>query len=214
MKHYIKTSLLLLLLSMLLPLTAMAYDFVVDGVYYKTDMWDDYAYVSDQGEDGGHYTGLVTIPVSVTNDDTTYPVTKIGAYAFAESTGLTGVNIPASVTEIGDHAFENCSGLPEITIPETVTTIGARAFVGCTKLSSIEIPAGVTEFGIWAFLNCDNLKDVYCHISDPTAVDLGSFTFSLDSDEYSNRTLHVPAGSVNAYKESDWAEYFTSIVEM
>ena len=207
-------TILFLLAAILLPSTAAAYDFQVNGIAYKTDLWDDYAMVADWGEEGVLYTGVVTIPESVTNDDTTYPVTKIGAYAFAESTGLTGVNIPASVTEIGDHAFENCSGLPEITIPETVTTIGARAFVGCTKLSSIEIPAGVTEFGIWAFLNCDNLKDVYCHISDPTAVDLGSFTFSLDSDEYSNRTLHVPAGSVNAYKESDWAEYFTSIVEM
>ena len=126
MKHYIKIS--LLLLAIMLPLTAMAYDFVVGGVYYKTDLWDDYAYVTDQGEDGAHYTGLVTIPESVTNDDTTYPVTKIGAYAFAESTGLTGVSIPNSVTDIDDHAFENCSGMAEVVIPPTVTTIGARAF--------------------------------------------------------------------------------------
>ena len=211
MKRLIKTA--LLLLALLLPSTAAAYDFEVNGIAFKTDLWGDFAMVSDWGE-GKLYTGVVTIPESVTNDDTTYPVTKIGAYAFAESTGLTGVNIPASITEIEDHAFENCSGLPKITIPETVTIIGSRAFVGCTKIASIEIPAGVTEFGIWAFLNCDNLKDVYCHISDPSAVDLGSFTFSLDSEEYSNRTLHVPAGTVNAYKASDWAEYFSRIVEM
>ena len=102
----------------------------------------------------------------------------------------------------------------EIVIPSTVTTIGARAFVGCTKITSIEIPAGVTDIGIWAFLNCDNLRDVYCHISDPSVIDLGGFTFSLDSEEYSGRTLHVPAGCVNAYKESDWSEYFSTIVEM
>ena len=212
MKNLIKTT--LLLMALMLPTAAMAYDFAVDGVYYKTDLWDDYAYVSDQGEDGAHYTGLVTIPETVTNDDTTYPVTKIGAYAFAESTELTGVSIPNSVTEIDDHAFENCSSLGEIVIPSTVTTIGARAFVGCTKITSIEIPAGVTDIGIWAFLNCDNLRDVYCHISDPSVIDLGGFTFSLDSEEYSGRTLHVPAGCVNAYKESDWSEYFSTIVEM
>ena len=212
MKHYIKIS--LVLLAMLLPLTAMAYDFVVDGVYYKTDMWDDYAYVSDQGEDGGHYTGLVTIPVSVTNDDTTYPVTRIGAYAFAESPELTGVNIPNSITEIGDHAFENCSGLASITIPETVTTIGPRTFAGCTQLTSVDIPASVTDLGLWAFLNCDNLKDVYIHNSDPDGMNMGRTAFSLDSEQYSDRTLHVPAGSVNAYKESEWNDYFGKIVEL
>ena len=212
MKHYIKIS--VLLLAFMLPLTAMAYDFVVGGVYYNTDLWGDYAYVTDQGEDGGHYTGLVTVPESVTNDDTTYPVTKIGAYAFAESTGMTGVSIPNSVTEIDDHAFENCSSLAEVVIPSTVTTIGARAFVGCTGLTSIEIPESVTTIGIWAFLNCDNLKDVYTHISDPSAIDCSGFLFSLDSEEYSGRTLHVPAGCVNTYKESDWSEYFDSIVEM
>lgn len=201
-------------MAIMLPLTAMAYDFVVDGVYYKTDLWDDYAYVSDQGKDGARYTGLVTVPETVTNDDTTYPVTKIGAYAFAESTELKGVNIPNSVTEIEDHSFENCSGMAEILIPSSVTTIGARAFVGCTGLTSIEIPESVTTIGIWAFLNCSNLKDVYTHISDPSAIDSGGFIFSLDSEEYSGRTLHVPAGCVNAYKESDWSEYFDNIVEM
>ena len=212
MKHYIKTS--LLLLAIMLPLTAVAYDFVVDGVYYKTDLWGDYAYVSDQGDDGTHYTGFVTVPESVINDDTTYPVNKIGAYAFAESTELTGVSIPNSVTEIDDHAFENCSSLAEVVIPSSVTTIGPRAFVGCTRLTSIEIPEGVTTIGIWAFLNCDNLKDVYTRISDPSAIDCGGFLFSLDSEEYSGRTLHVPAGCVNAYKQSDWSEYFDNIVEM
>ena len=212
MKHLIKKS--LLLVALMAPMVAMAFDFEVNGIAYKTDLWGDYAMISDWGDDGVHYSGVVTIPESVTNDDTTYPVTKIGAYAFAESSELTGVNIPATITEIEDHAFENCTGLASLTSPETVTTIGSRAFVGCTRLTSIEIPAGVTELGIWAFLNCDNLSDVYCHISDPSAVDLGSFTFSLDSEEYSNRTLHVPAGTVNAYKASDWAEYFSKIVEL
>ena len=211
MRHFIKTS--LLLLAIMLPMTAMAYDFVVDGISYKTDLWGDYAMVSDWGEDGRHYTGVVTIPESVTNDDTNYPVQKIGAYAFAECPELTGVKIPTSITEIEDHAFDNCSGLASLTIPETVTTIGARAFVGCTQLTSIVIPASVTDIGIWAFLNCDKLTDVYTRISDPSVISSGGFVFSLDSEEYSGRTLHVPAGCVNAYKNSDWAEYFSKIVE-
>ena len=210
MRHFIKTS--LLLMAILLPLAAMAYDFEVNGIAYKTDLWGDFAMVADWGEDGNHYTGSVTIPESVTNDDTTYPVQKIGAYAFAECPELTEVIIPTSITEIEDHAFESCSGLSKVIIPETVTTIGSRAFAGCTSITSIDIPASITDFGIWAFLNCDNLKDVYLHISDPEAI--GGWAFSLDSEEYANRTLHVPAGCVNAYKESGLAEYFENIVEM
>ena len=209
MKHFIKTS--LLLLAIILPMTAMAYDFEVDGICYKTDLWGDFAMVADWGEDGNHYTGVVTIPESVTNDDTTYPVQKIGAYAFAECPELMGVIIPTSITEIEDHAFENCSGLTNLTIPETVTTVGSRAFAGCTSLTSIDIPASITTFGIWAFLNCDNLKDVYLHISDPET--LGGWAVSLDSEQYAGRTLHVPAGCANAFKESELAQYFENIVD-
>ena len=57
MKHLIKKS--LLLLAFCLPLAAAAYDFEVGGVYYITDLWDDFAMVCDQGEDGAHYSGNV-----------------------------------------------------------------------------------------------------------------------------------------------------------
>ena len=33
----------LLLFALLLPSTAMAYDFEANGIYYMTDMWGDYA---------------------------------------------------------------------------------------------------------------------------------------------------------------------------
>ena len=210
MKHLIKTS--LLLLAMCMPLSAMAYEFVVDGIYYMTDLWGDYAMVCDQGEDGGLYRGDVTIPESVTNDETRYPVLKIGAYAFNNCTELTSVNMPASINEIGDHAFENCSALSNVTIPYAVTLIGPSAFKDCASITQINIPARVTEVKIWAFENCTSLTDVYCHIADPNAIN--SLAFSLESENYANRTLHVPAGCVDAYKEAGWNEYFGNIVEM
>lgn len=212
MKHLIQTSMLLLALCM--PSAAMAYDFVVDGIYYATDLWDDFAMVCDQGEDGGHYSGNVTIPATVTHDETTYPVTRINAYAFSNCAELTGVTIPASVTEIGDHAFENCTSLANVTIPDAVTEIGPCAFEGCTSFTQVEIPAGVTVIKLWSFQNCTNLTDVYCHIADPAQVDLGLSAFKLEDENYSARTLHVPAGSAAAYKNSDWSEYFGNIVEM
>lgn len=212
MKHLIKTSLLFLALFM--PLSAMAYDFVVDGVYYMTDTWGDFAMVCEQGEDGGLYSGEVTIPESVTNDGTLYPVRKIGAYAFNNCTELTSVKMPASIKEISDHAFENCSALSNVMIPDAVTVIGPAAFKDCASITQINIPASVTEVHIWAFENCTSLTDVYCHIADPSAIDFNSLAFTLESENYANRTLHVPAGSVNAYKETGWNDYFGNIVEM
>lgn len=212
MKHLMKTS--LLLLAFCLTLSAMAYDFKVDGVCYMTDLWGDYAMVCDQGEDGGHYNGNVTIPATVTNDDTTYPVTRINAYAFSNCTELTSVTIPGSVTEINDHSFENCIGLSAVELPEKLIVIDAAAFEGCTAFTRIDIPASVAKIGLWAFQNCTNLTDVYSHIADPSQVDFGFNAFALEDENYSPRTLHVPAGTIGAYKEAGWDSYFGKIVEM
>jgi cbb3-type cytochrome oxidase subunit 3 len=149
---------------------------------------------------------------AVTNDETRYPVLKIGAYAFNNCTELTSVNMPASINEIGDHAFENCSALSNVTIPYAVTLIGPSAFKDCASITQINIPARVTKVKIWAFENCTSLTDVYCHIADPNAIN--SLAFSLESENYANRTLHVPAGCVDSYKEAGWNEYFGNIVEM
>lgn len=211
MKHLTKT--FLLLLALVLPMTAMAYDFVIDGVYYSTDLWGDYVSVSDQGEGGGLYSGNVNIPESVTNDGTTYPVTKIGYFAFKDCVELTGVNMPNTINEIGDHAFQNCGMLTEANIPAAVTYIGTGAFES-TGLNSIEIPAGVTKIAMWAFQDCPALTDVYCHIEDPSAIEIGFNSFKLESEDYSNRTLHVPAGSIAAYKDSDLSEFFGKIVAL
>ena len=51
----------------------------------------------------------------------------IPAYAFAYTTNLKKVNMPATVTEIGPYAFMKCP-IEEVTIPYSVTKIGNYAF--------------------------------------------------------------------------------------
>ena len=102
MKQFIKTS--ILLLALLLPLTATAADFVVDGIYYNVH--GNEAAVASRRVPGFlfiGYSGAVVIPATVTYDGTTYPVTSIEAIAFYGSTELTSVDIPNSVTEIGQN---------------------------------------------------------------------------------------------------------------
>ena len=56
-------------------------------------------------------------------------VTVIGAYAFANLSGLVTINIPESIEEIGDKAFFECEALVEVNMPENVNT-GVDVFRG------------------------------------------------------------------------------------
>ena len=160
MKLFFKLS--LMLLALLLPATASAYDFEVDGIYYEI-LSDNQVAVTHQGLDDDpipSYTGTVTIPETVTYEGTTYSVTSIGNYAFCDCSGLTSVTIPNSVTSISGEAFSHCSGLTSVTIPNSVTSIGGYAFSYCSGLTSVTIPNSVTSIDCYAFCGCSSLTSV------------------------------------------------------
>ena len=149
----------LLLLALLLPATATAYDFEVDSIYYNKIDTTVIVTFGDKNiwNDNDNYSGEVTIPSTVTYNDTTYEVISIGDLAFSHCAGLTKVSIPNTVTTIGEEAFLDCNGLMSITIPNSITTIGQAAFAGCTGLTSVTIPASVTSIGDFAFGDCGGL---------------------------------------------------------
>ena len=129
MKHLFKLS--LLLLALLLPATALAHDFYINGIYYYIKNANEVS-VSFKGDNfdsySNEYSGSLTIPSTVTYNGRTYFVTEIGYAAFYYCTGLTSVTIPNSVTTIGESAFLGCSNLTSIEIPNSITTIGNQAF--------------------------------------------------------------------------------------
>ncbi|MBO7068355.1 MAG: leucine-rich repeat domain-containing protein [Bacteroidaceae bacterium] len=142
----------LLLILMLLPIVASAYDAKINGIYYnfsedeaevtyqKYEGYPIYEYISD-------YSGFVIIPSTVTYNDKTYSVSGIGNFAFDGCSSLTSVTIPNSMTIIGNRAFSGCSSLTSISIPNSVTSIGEAAFSDCSGLTSITIPNSVTIIG-------------------------------------------------------------------
>ncbi len=144
--------------------------------------------VTSIGDYAFYASGLtsVTIPNSVTS---------IGNYAFW-ACGMTSITIPNSVTFIGALAFKYCNKLTSVTIPNSVTSIGSDVFNNCSKLTSVTIPNSVTSIGSCAFESCVSLKDVYCYAENVPETRASAFTYcNLD-----NVSLHVPAGSVDAYK--------------
>ena len=126
-----KPSILKFYLSLVIALctlSASAYDFMVGGIAYKiknsnevavtyTRSWNDFS------DNYSNLTGDLVIPVTVTYNEVSYPVTSIGDYAFHKCIGLKSVTIPNSVTSIGDDAFSGCSGLTSVTIGNSVTSI-------------------------------------------------------------------------------------------
>ncbi|MGZ9674768.1 MBG domain-containing protein [Flavobacterium sp. GNP001] len=124
----------------------------------------------------GNFTGIATIPATVTNNGITYSVTAIGDGAFRRCISLTSVTIPNSVTSIGLEAFKECISLTSVTIPDSVTSIGFGAFVDCWKLTSVTIPNSVTSIGEFAFTNCTSLTSVTIPNS-VTSIGSGVFLF-------------------------------------
>lgn len=140
----------------------------------------------------GKYSGAITIPATVTNDENTFQVTAIAANAFQAAKQLTSVTLPlTNLTSIGSFAFNDCTGLTEFTLPECITSIGERAFY-----------------------YCDKLQHLYVHSSDPDSYDAGSMAFSSINRAGNVCTLHVPAGTTAAYAAGNSAfKGFTQVEE-
>ena len=204
MKQFIKTA--ILLLALLLPLTATAADFVVDGICYN--IHGNEAAVASRRVPGFlfiGYSGDVVIPATVTYDGTTYPVTSIEAIALYGSTELTSIVVPNSVTEIGQEAFGNCPGLTSIVVDSgnprfdsrnncnaIIETADNVLIAGCKNTI---IPNSVTEIGNFAFDCCDSLTSI---VIPNSVTEIGHYAFyscdSLTSIDIPNSVIEIGYG--------------------
>ena len=158
-------------------LTANAYDFEVDGLYYS---YDTYGVTIVASPDWYQFSDL-EIPETVTYEDATYIVNGIGPGAFSNCVYLKSVIIPSTVYRIGEQAFA-WSGLKSITIPSSVYEIYAEAFYGCFELTSVyfeSICVGENMFG-----NCPNL----------TTIKVNEWNQNYDSRENCNAIIETKSG--------------------
>jgi hypothetical protein len=142
-------------------------------------------------------TVLIQYPTRKPDADYAIPngVTDIGYGAFAFCSNLTSVTIPFGVTDIGEATFTFCENLITIAIPNSVTGIGDSAFEGCFGLTSVTIPESVTEIGNYTFADCSGLVSVTNLNPSPQEINYSVF-YGID---FSNATLFVPVGSIEAY---------------
>ena len=176
-----------------------------------------------------HCTGLTgTLTISSA-------LATIGFVAF-RACGFTGtLTIPSSVTRINDNAFEGCSGFTgNLVIPNTVLSMGAQVFDGCTGFrgtltisssftaiqfvsfrsclftGTLNIPSSVATMAGYAFSYCTGFTAINSYrITPPTG--LNSTTF--EGINMTTRTLHVPVGSLAAYRAANYWKDFVNIIE-
>lgn len=116
----------------------------------------------------------VTIPATITYNNTTYKVTSIEDHGFTDEPMVgkygwyTSPFYSYTVTECSDefeYSFSTYYNgtLKSVTFeqPSNIKTIGAGAFEGCSALETITIPSSVETLGQNVFYCCTGLKNVY-----------------------------------------------------
>lgn len=202
-----------LLLLLFVCLISNGQNVLKGGVYYST--YGDSAIVTE--EYGYTYSGDIVIPQTVTISGKQYTVSKIGSYAFGNSTELSSVKMPSTITRIENAAFVDCKKLKKIVLSDSLKYLGENAFYNCYELDSIVLPSkikrieyttfnncyalnhivlpdGLLEITYNAFDNCRSLKSI--NIPKNTNFQLGYDVFLLG---YCPALEHITVDSLNPY---------------
>ena len=168
--------------------SALAYDFIVDGIAYN--ILDNEVEVTSNipYQFAPNYGGMsiVNVPSTVHYGGKTYAVTAIGVEAF-NSSKVKEVNLPNTVKVINEYAFADC-GITSIDIPNSVTRICSNAFANGLfytaaplslksptfnvnayggGLTSLYVPSSVTVIEPNAFYGCSDLDYIKVNPANP-----------------------------------------------
>ena len=127
-------------------------------------------------------------------------ITVIPTSVFENCTSLSKVDFPAGLVSIGQYAFYSCRSLTKVVLPATVEVLGDESFRACATLTEADLPAGLARIGNAAFYDCGSLSSVTVRATDPPALGSNAFYGIPVSCSF-----YVPAGSIDAYRSSAWA---------
>ena len=147
---------------------------------------------------------------------------KVMTGSFHNCTSLEEVKLD-NLEALGVRAFCGCTKLKKIELPR-IKYLGINveegedekwwydgdAFVGCNSLETVVLGNSLIYTGDDLFEGCNSLKDVYCYATNPPM-----YTYYSDWDGdirqfIGDFVLHVPASSIEAYKETAWGNIMQS----
>ena len=194
------------MLSMCTSITAS--DFESGGIHYNIlSQQEATVEVTSNPDTNIKYSGDITIPELVTNNNTTYTVTAIKNKAFSSCSDLKSVIIPESVVQIGKDAFRRCPALTYVNIPMGITSIESSTFHNCTSLTEIILPEKLTTIGSQAFGLCE-FKTITCMSQIPPLLYEETPTRVFSQSVIRFATLYVPSNCKNIYtSDSAWGQF-------
>lgn len=195
------TQKLLLLFFLISYLSAGAYDFEADGLYYTiTSASEKTCEVVNMNKDPFSHpeycAGDIVIPKTVSFNGMSFDVTGIGEGAFKNQRNITSVTLHEDIAYIGDFAFSYCKNLSAIDLLGSVSEIGAYAFSHCTSLSGICLPDNLTSLSQGIFYDCAALQSLVC---PPAVTIIGHRAFDGCS---SLSSITIPASLESMLSES------------
>lgn len=130
--------------------------------------------------------------------------------AFYKCSGFSSLDLGSAVTSIGTSAFWGCFGFTgSLTIPNSVTSIEPNAFNNCSGFTeTLTLGSKLESIGGAAFINCSGFSEVISLATEPPV-----FTFEEVFAGFSCTKLTVPCGCISAYENSEWHDYFTTIID-
>ena len=177
--------------------------------YYPYDLGDDEEPITGEGNPiymnpFPECTALESIEVDEENpslksvDGVLYSQDGVGEYYYGYNT----------YCGTGLYCYPKGKKQEAYAIPESVEWIGGNAFSHNQYLTTLTIPSSIKHICYDAISYCSNLKDVYCKAENvPTAWDN-----AFKETPISSATLHVPAGSVEAYRTTaPWSDFGTIV---
>jgi|GEM_PF-7061880 len=158
-------------------------------------------------------------------------VESIGYHAFSNCSNLEWVGWATNASRlkfIYEGAFAGCQKLKEIgdqaqaaeyagnacVIPDGVQLIYSSAFADCSALKEVVLPASIIHIGQGAF-TCSSegaLQSVTVNWTNPITPDVTNYGDPFPADK-STITLHVPAGTEDAYQANSYWSQFSIVAD-
>ena len=136
-------------------------------------------------------------------------ITTIASATFQNIKKLVAVKLPQTITSIGSTAFSG-SEIKFIEIPDMVTSVGGDAFAYCSGLTAVIIGKSVQTMEQGVFYGSGNIKEAYVKpLTPPTLNGVTDYLFSGK-----NRTIHVYASALDAYKAANWERFGTLVGDL
>lgn len=135
---------------------------------------------------------------------------RIENAAFYKCNGFTSLDLGDAVASIATSAFWGCTGFSgSLTIPNSVTIVEPNAFRNCSGFTgTLTLGNALDSIGGETFRNCSGFTEVVSLATEPPV-----FTFEDVFAGFSCTKLTVPCGCIAAYQNSEWHDYFTTIID-